>query len=349
MGFRLTTRGLTIAAILLTVVVVGIGVALAATSTPQFCATCKSHVPYVDEWRAVRARRRQLRAVPQQAGPVLLPHRQARGAAAADRIRSPATTRSPSSAPCSTSRAAAVTTTTLLYNPVSKNGIRVQHKHLIEAGFLCMRCHSTQAHGDAVPAGSRTYPCMDQCLHLPQQRVHGRRTARSRRHAATSATPSRTTAPSPRRTRRPTGSTTTAPSASSPPAAPATSRRTPAPSATTASTCRTPTAWISRARQASSSATGSKACDQCHDTKQYCKTCHQVKMPHPADFVASASRGRRATSAPAPASTATWWPTARRATSSTTAATRGPTSCFDGVKYTLPPAGAHVSPTTGGG
>jgi nitrate/TMAO reductase-like tetraheme cytochrome c subunit len=51
MRFRLTTRGLTIAAILLTVVVVGIGVALAATSTPQFCGSCKSHVPYVDEWR----------------------------------------------------------------------------------------------------------------------------------------------------------------------------------------------------------------------------------------------------------------------------------------------------------
>ena len=52
----------------------------------------------------------------------------------------------------------------LLYKPVSKNGIRVQHQHLIEAGFLCMRCHSTQAHGTAVPAGSRTYPSMDQCL-----------------------------------------------------------------------------------------------------------------------------------------------------------------------------------------
>ena len=51
-----------------------------------------------------------------------------------------------------------------LFNPISKNGIRVQHKHLIEAGFLCMRCHSTVAHGTAVPAGSRTYPVMEQCL-----------------------------------------------------------------------------------------------------------------------------------------------------------------------------------------
>ena len=51
MRFRLTTRGITIAAIVLTVVVVGIGVALAATSTPQFCSTCKSHVPYVDAYK----------------------------------------------------------------------------------------------------------------------------------------------------------------------------------------------------------------------------------------------------------------------------------------------------------
>ena len=48
MSFRLTTRGVTVAAIVLTVLVVVIGVALAATSTPRFCGACKSHVPYVD-------------------------------------------------------------------------------------------------------------------------------------------------------------------------------------------------------------------------------------------------------------------------------------------------------------
>ena len=48
--------------------------------------------------------------------------------------------------------------------PVSKNGIRVQHSHLVAAGFLCKRCHSTTAHRTAVPVGSRTYPIMEQCL-----------------------------------------------------------------------------------------------------------------------------------------------------------------------------------------
>src|SRR5450759_2023725 len=51
MSFRLTTRGLTIAAILVTVVVVRIGVAPAATSPTQFGTTCKNHTPYVDEYK----------------------------------------------------------------------------------------------------------------------------------------------------------------------------------------------------------------------------------------------------------------------------------------------------------
>ena len=77
---------------------------------------------------------------------------------------SPATTRSPSSASCSTSRAGAATPTTCCSRPSAPSGISVNHKHLIEAGFLCQRCHSTAAHGDAVPEGSRTYPIMEQCL-----------------------------------------------------------------------------------------------------------------------------------------------------------------------------------------
>ena len=51
-----------------------------------------------------------------------------------------------------------------LFKTISSSGIRVNHQHLIEAGFLCQRCHSTTAHGDAIPEGSRTYPVMEQCL-----------------------------------------------------------------------------------------------------------------------------------------------------------------------------------------
>ena len=51
-----------------------------------------------------------------------------------------------------------------LFKTISTGGIIVNHEHLIEAGFLCQRCHSTTAHGDAIPEGSRTYPVMEQCL-----------------------------------------------------------------------------------------------------------------------------------------------------------------------------------------
>lgn len=51
-----------------------------------------------------------------------------------------------------------------LFATISKGGINVNHKHLIEAGYLCVRCHATVAHGQAVPKGSQTYPTMDQCL-----------------------------------------------------------------------------------------------------------------------------------------------------------------------------------------
>ena len=48
-------------------------------------------------------------------------------------------------------------------------------------------------------------------------------------------------------------------------------------------------------------------------------------MPHPEDFVAK-HPGRRGAPGTGPASTATWWPTARLATSSTPPATRAPTA-----------------------
>ena len=43
-------------------------------------------------------------------------------------------------------------------------GIVVSHKEIIGAGGKCMNCHSTVAHGDAVPIGSATYPTMQTCL-----------------------------------------------------------------------------------------------------------------------------------------------------------------------------------------
>ena len=179
-------RGLTIAAILLTVVVVGIGVALAATSTPQFCAACKSHVPIVDEWRASAHNDVNCEQCHTKPGPFFFL------TAKLEALQQPIAQitgdyEKPILGYVLNQSCRRCHNNELLFNPVSKNGIRVQHKHLIEAGFLCMRCHSTQAHGTAVPEGSRTYPSMDQCLicHNNEYRAPDGQVAR---HAASSAT-----------------------------------------------------------------------------------------------------------------------------------------------------------------
>ena len=240
LNFRLTTRGVTVAAIGLTVLVVFIGVALAATSSPRFCSSCKSHVPYVDGVREVGAPRRQLRAVPHQAGAVLLPHVQARGPAAADRpdhrrLREahPRLRAQPVVPPLPHQRDAVQDHQQERHPRQS----RAPHRGRLPLPALPLHhgARRRRARGLAHVPGHGAVP------DLPQQPLQGAgrhgghvalrpvpRQARLRRHAR-------------RRTSRATGARATAPSACSPPAAPATSRRTPAPSATAASSCRTPT------------------------------------------------------------------------------------------------------------
>ena len=339
MNFRLTTRGVTVAAIVLTVVVVCIGVALAATSTPQFCSSLQE--PRARTWRSTRSRRTRA-STASSATPSRARSSSSRPSSRPCSSRSPsspATTRSPSSATCSTSRAAAATPTRRCSRPVSKNGIRVQHKHLIEAGFLCMRCHSTQAHGDAVPEGSRTYPMHGPVPDLPQQPLQGARRPGGDARAATSATPSPTTAPCPRRTRsadwshaprrrrhplhlqrlphqegrllevpqrhphaapRRRGSTQHGNDVPRPRAArPAGSATTPRSTARPATRCR-------------------------------CRTPRTSSPAHP-EAAAAVRHARRA-------STVTCWPTARPATSSTPPATRGRTACSRASSTRPPPA-----------
>jgi hypothetical protein len=174
----------------------------------------------------------------------------------------------------------------LLFHPVSKNGIRVQHRHLIEAGFLCMRCHSTQAHGDAVPSGSRTYPSMDQCLicHNNQYKAPNGQVATSRCDLCHTK---RGYGAVPLTHKEPDWST----------------RHGAVGILSTCSACHIKQdacskchsgvlmphreTWISEHGLDVEARGGNEACDQCHDTKEYCKTCHQVKMPHPAGFINS--------------------------------------------------------------
>ena len=284
MHFRLTTRGVTWMAIILTVVVVAIGVALAATSTPQFCATCKSHVPYVDEWRKSAHDGVNCEQCHSKPGPFFFL------TAKLEALQQPihqltGDYEKPILGAVLNQSCRRCHNNDLLFNPVSKNGIRVQHKHLIEAGFLCMRCHSTQAHGDAVPEGSRTYPSMDQCL-----LCHNNRYTDAQGEVATARCDLCHTKPD---------------YADQPASHDASSWIHDHGSIgilSTCSACHTKAnacskchsgiempheaTWISE-HGARVNATGRKDCEQCHDTKKYCVTCHQVKMPHPAGFVAA--------------------------------------------------------------
>lgn len=42
-------------------------------------------------------------------------------------------------------------------------GLHVSHEGIVEGGGKCINCHSTIAHGSAVPAGSQTLPTMAAC------------------------------------------------------------------------------------------------------------------------------------------------------------------------------------------
>lgn len=52
----------------------------------------------------------------------------------------------------------------ILEGDVHASGVRVSHLNIIEMGGKCMSCHSTVAHGSAVPVGSETHPTMSACL-----------------------------------------------------------------------------------------------------------------------------------------------------------------------------------------
>jgi nitrate/TMAO reductase-like tetraheme cytochrome c subunit len=295
MSFRLTTRGLTIAAILLTVVVVGIGVALAATSTPQFCTTCKTHVPYVDEYKKSAHRDVNCEQCHTKPGPLFFL------TAKLEALQQPMAQitggyEKPILGYVLNQSCRRCHNNDLLFHPVSKNGIRVQHRHLIEAGFLCMRCHSTQGHGTAVLEGSRTYPVMDQCLicHNNKYKAPDGQVATAQCDLC--------------HTKRDYG------------AVPLTHKQPDWPTRhgavgilSTCSACHVkktacsrchsgvlmphPTAWISEHGRDVEARGSNAACGRCHDTKQYCKACHQVKMPHPDGWISAHPKGTARTGA----------------------------------------------------
>ncbi len=282
MRFRLTTVSLTVSAIVLTVVVVLIGASLAATSTPRFCSSCKSHVPYVKAYERSAHRGVNCEQCHTQPGPFFFL------TSKMEALQQPIAQltgdyQKPIVGFVLNQSCRRCHTNDQMFRVIVKNGIRVQHEHLIAAGFLCMRCHSTTAHGTAVPPGSRTYPSMDQCLVC-----HNNHYTDAAGQVATArcdlchATPPKGAQPLSHK--NPQWHT----------------RHGSLGILSTCSACHTgknacskchngvemphAATWIAQ-HGATVNADGRKVCSQCHDTKTYCDTCHQVKMPHPSDWI----------------------------------------------------------------
>jgi hypothetical protein len=175
-----------------------------------------------------------------------------------------------------------------LFKTISAGGINVNHEHLIEAGFLCQRCHSTVAHGEAVPEGSRTYPVMEQCLIC-----HNNNYTAADGTVATSRCDLCHKEPG------------YADQPVSHDQADWSTRHGAVGVLSTCSACHVkkdacskchndilmphPEAWL-YAHGKTAEAKGRESCGQCHNVKEYCKTCHKLPMPHAENFVSSHPR-----------------------------------------------------------
>ena len=282
MKFRLTAHGVAIAAVGLTVLVILIGMSLAVTSTSKFCATCKSHVPYVEWYNKSAHNGVNCEQCHTKPGPLFFI------TSKLEALQQPLAQitgdyEKPILGYVLNQSCRRCHSNDTLFNTISAQGIRVNHKHLIEAGFLCQRCHSTTAHGQAIPEGSRTYPLMEQCLicHNNNYTAPDGTVATSRCDLC--------------HAKRNYG------------AVPVSHRQNDWPTRhgaigvlSTCSACHLqkdacsrchsgilmphPEAWL-YAHGKTAEAKGRQSCAQCHDVKQYCKTCHQVQMPHPDNFV----------------------------------------------------------------
>ena len=282
MRFRLTTVSLTVSAIVLSAVVVLIGGALIATSSSSFCSACHNMVAHVQTYDHSAHAGVNCEQCHTKPGPLYfltskLDDLQEPIAQLTGRYQTPIVgyVVNDSCRQCHTDAQ--------LFHTITVNGIRVDHKQFIEAGFLCIRCHSTVAHDGSVPVGSQTLPSMDQCLLCHNN------------HYTTSTGQVATAQCNLCHARPPAGAE---PVSHKNPAWP--KRHGSIGILSTCSACHTAknacskchngvamphaTDWIVQ-HGATVNARGSQICSQCHNTKVFCQTCHQIKMPHPANWL----------------------------------------------------------------
>jgi nitrate/TMAO reductase-like tetraheme cytochrome c subunit len=279
---RLTKRLLIVVTIVTTAIVVALGLALAGTSSASFCASCHNMKATVAAYERSPHKSVNCEQCHTKPGPFFFltakmealqePVSQLTGHYEQPILGSVLNT---SCRRCHTDKQ--------LFATISKNGIRVNHKHLIQAGYQCVRCHSTVAHGDAVPAGSRTFPTMDQCLvcHNNQYKAADGTVAESRCDLCHTQR-NYTDKPASHnadwlKTHGSNGILSTCSACHR--------------AADACTKCHNGVAmphtsgWLTQHGKVKEKL-GEKACSLCHDTKTYCLTCHQVPMPHPSNFIA---------------------------------------------------------------
>jgi nitrate/TMAO reductase-like tetraheme cytochrome c subunit len=292
---RVTTRKVVVTAVVVTVFLVLVGAALLSTSSTAFCGLChtmKATVAAYDRSPHAGVNCEQCHTMP---GPFFFltakmealqePVKQFTGSYEEPIL---GVVQNASCRRCHTDKQ--------LFPTISTSGINVNHKHLIEAGYQCVTCHSTVAHGAAVPRGSRTYPAMDQCLvcHNNHYTAADGTVAVSRCDLCHKRPPSGTKPESHTadwlEIHGSAGilSTCTAchpqkPGEQSPAGAQYVS-------GLNCVGCHRgilmphPETWLQEHGPVSLKK-GEQACGQCHDTKTYCVGCHRVPLPHPADFI----------------------------------------------------------------
>jgi hypothetical protein len=292
--FRLTVRGLTVAVVLITVLMVGIGAALAGTSTNWFCGLCKSHEPYIRGTLDSKHADVNCEQCHTKPGPFLF--LTAKMEALEQPVKQMTGYEEPILGTVMNQSCRRCHTNDDLFDLISASGINVQHRHLIEAGFLCNRCHSAVGHGEAVPEGSRHEPTMFQCL-----LCHNNRYTSLEGEVATAdceqchtkkdyaATPSTHDDAQWEEQHGSVGILSTCSACHHEPKMASLELED-----TGAPTCREchdgllmphPDSWLRR-HGARSVALGEESCASCHDAQDYCDTCHQLGMPHPKGYVA---------------------------------------------------------------
>jgi len=281
--------------VVLTAFVIVIGVALAATSTTAFCGLCHNMKASVDAYQHSAHNGVNCEQCHSQPGPFFF--LTAKLEALQEPVKQLTGYEKPILGTVANDSCRRCHTDSQLFPTISRSGIRVNHKHLIEAGYQCTTCHSTVAHLNAVPAGSRTHPTMDKCLvcHNNNYTAADGTVAVSRCdlchvEPAAGAVPASHTDRALWLKIHGTNGTLSTCSACHP----APGKPVPAGVPGSPPDCERchrgvlmphPEDWLTT-HGGVEQKLGLKPCLQCHEKKTFCDGCHQVPVPHPSDWLA---------------------------------------------------------------